>query len=174
MRNLTRRRFIVALAALSGTAGSILNPQLFSLSRAWAESGDASDAGVRRISLRMARLIYPHDALGDEVYAGILDQALENVVSGEEFAAQLDAAAAALDKESGGDWSTVDAAAQVEAMRKVETQPFFAAIVNQVRFGLYFSPAYWAHVGYPGPSKDFGGYLHHGAGEIDWLPEETS
>jgi hypothetical protein len=33
--------------------------------------------------------------------------------------------------------------------------------------------AYWKHVGYPGPSKDFGGYLRRGAGEIDWLGEDS-
>lgn len=174
MQELTRRRFIVALAALSGAAGSALNPQLFSLSRAWAESAAASGEAVRKITVRMARLIYPHDALPDEVYAGILDQALASVATGGEFAAQLDAAAAALDENAGGDWLNLDSTAQVEAMRHIETQPFFVAILNQVRFGLYFSPVYWAHVGYPGPSKDFGGYLHRGAGEIDWLPEESS
>jgi hypothetical protein len=33
--------------------------------------------------------------------------------------------------------------------------------------------AFWQQVGYPGPSKGFGGYLHHGPGEVDWLGEES-
>jgi hypothetical protein len=160
--------------ALTGAAGPILKPDLILMSRAWAESDGASGAASHELAMRFARLLYPHDSLPDEVYAGIIDQALGNVATGKSFAAQLDAAAAELDERAGGDWLQIDTPAQVDAMKSIDTLPIFTAILNQVRFGLYFSPAYWAHIGYAGPSKDFGGYLHHGAGEIDWLPEEVS
>lgn len=58
-------------------------------------------------------------------------------------------------------------------MREIETEPCFVAIRNHVRAGIYYGAAFWKLVGYPGPSKDFGGYLGRGAGEIDWLPEES-
>jgi hypothetical protein len=81
--------------------------------------------------------------------------------------------AAALAAQSGGRWQDLDAAAQIEAMRGLGNEAFFAAIQNQVRAGIYMGAAYWKHVGYPGPSKDFGGYLRRGAGEIDWLGEDS-
>ena len=57
-------------------------------------------------------------------------------------------------------------------MRGIETEAFFVAIQATVQFGVYNDPDFWKHVGYPGPSKGFGGYLHRGAGDIDWLPEK--
>lgn len=169
--NLARRRLLVAIVAFSGAAAIGLEPRLSSLSRAWAESPAQPDAGVRAAMLRMARLLYPHDALPDSVYAGILDRALSDVAAGADFGKQLDQAAAALDARAGRPWQDLDLAAQIAAMRGIETEAFFVAIENAVRAGIYNDPAFWKHVGYPGPSKGFGGYLHHGAGEIDWLPE---
>jgi len=170
--SLTRRRFIVALAALCGAAGSALKPDLFSVSRAWAESAGPPDGALRETMVRMARLLYPHDALSDDVYAAVLDQALSDMASGEAFSRQLDEAAAALAEQTGGAWLGLDPAAQIQAMRDIETEPFFVAVENQVRAGIYMGAAFWKHVGYPGPSKGFGGYRYHGAGDIDWLPEE--
>jgi glycine/D-amino acid oxidase-like deaminating enzyme len=169
--HLTRRRFVVAVIALSGAAGATLSPGLFSLSRAWARSPNRVDEAVRHAMVRMARLLFPHDALADDVYAEVLDRALSDVATGADFAADLEAAFAALADRFGGDWRALDAAGQVEVMQGIETAEFFVAIQNAVRAGIYNGAAFWKHIGYPGPSKDFGGYLGRGAGEIDWLPE---
>ena len=88
---LARRRFVVAIMALSGAAGTALNPQLSLFSRAWAESTGAPDRDVLAAMVRMARLLYPHDALSDDVYAGVLDRALSETAAGAAFAGQLDA-----------------------------------------------------------------------------------
>ncbi|MDX2427662.1 MAG: hypothetical protein QNK22_03140 [Xanthomonadales bacterium] len=168
---LTRRRFIISVIALSGAAGAVVEPGLFALSKAWAESPGRVDETVRRNMVRMARLLYPHDALSDGVYANVLEQTLSNIVSGDIFARQLEEANTALTERSAGAWQDLDLVAQIEAMKSIESETYFAAIQNSVRAGIYNGSAFWKHVGYPGPSKDFGGYLHHGAGEIDWLPE---
>ena len=169
---LTRRRFIAAVVALSGAAGSALHPDLFAVSRAWAGSASPLDDSLRQAMVRMARLLFPHDALADDVYAEILDRALSDTASGEEFAGHLEATADALARQSGDSWAQLDESEQIEAMRRIEAEPYFAAIQNYVRGGIYNGPAFWKHVGYPGPSKGFGGYLHRGAGDIDWLPED--
>jgi len=169
---LTRRRFLVAVIALSGAAGAALEPGLFQLGRAWAETPGQINDTVRFAMVRMARLLYPHDALADEVYADVLDQALTDTATGADFTGQLEEAAAALAERSGGAWQDLDVSAQIEAMQGIETASYFAAIQNSVRNGIYNGAAFWKHVGYPGPSKNFGGHLHHGAGEIDWLPED--
>lgn len=170
---LTRRRFVTALIALAAGAGHALEPRLFSLSRAWAESGGQVAPAVRDAMVSMARLLFPHDALPDDVYAGVLDQALADTAGGAGFAADLDAAAAALSGRAGGAWADLDTAAQIEGLRNLEHEPWFAAIQNQVRVGIYMGAAFWKQVGYPGPSSGFGGYLRRGAGEIDWLGEDA-
>jgi hypothetical protein len=150
-----------------------LKPGLFSLGQAWAEYAGQVDEAVRSAMVRMARLLYPHDTLTDEVYAEVLDRALSETAASGSFSAELDQAAGALAEQSAGAWLELDEPAQIAAMRNIETQPYFLAIQNSVRTGIYNGAAFWRHVGYPGPSKDFGGYLHRGAGDIDWLPEES-
>lgn len=170
---LSRRRFLVSMIALSGAIGTTMRPDLFSASRAWAESTAPLDPALHAAMIRMARLLYPHDALPDDLYADILDQALSDVASSDAFTAQLEAAVAALDATADGSWAELDEAEQIEAMRSVETAPFFLAIRNRVRAGLYMSKGFWNHIGYEGPSRNFGGYLRRGAGDIDWLPEDA-
>jgi hypothetical protein len=170
--HLTRRRFIVSIIALSGATGSALRPELFAVSQAWAQSPVALDPSVRETMVRMARLLFPHDALSDDTYAHVLDQALVDAATSDEFVEQLDAAATALDEQSDDSWDSMEETKQVDAMRMIEAEPYFAAIQERIRFGIYNSPAFWRHVGYPGPSKGFGGYLHRGAGDVDWLPED--
>lgn len=172
--NLARRRLVVAIVAFSCAAAIGLEPRWSLLRRARAESPGQPDTGVRAAMLRMARLLYPHDALPDSVYAGVLDRALSDVAAGADFGRQLDQAAAALDARAGRSWQDLDLAAQVAAMRDIETEAFFVAIENAVRAGIYNDPAFWKHIGYAGPSKGFGGYIRRGAGEIDWLPEKQS
>lgn len=169
---LTRRRFVVSVIALAAATGSILRPGSSAISRALADFASPLDEAVRGPMVRMSRLLFPHDELADDVYEEILDKALSDVAGSDKFAAHLEAAATALAQQSGVPWQTLDEAAQLDAMRNIEAEPFFKAIQNHVRLGVYNSAAFWNHIGYPGPSKGFGGYLHRGAGDIDWLPED--
>ena len=167
---LTRRHFVVSVFALSAAAGSLGRPGPLSISQALAEPAVPLDEADLEAVVRMARLLFPHDALADDVYADILEQAVSETPGGDEFVAYLEAAARALAERSGDSWLTLDDAAQLDLMRSIETEPYFAAMQNQVRLGVYNSAAFWKHIGYPGPSKGFGGYLRRGAGDIDWLP----
>lgn len=168
-----RRRFLVAAIALSGFTAEIFRPSLLGLSKAWAESPGKGDPETMAAMVRMARLLYPHDALSDGFYAEVLDEALSAVASGPAFAGHLDAAAAALDAGRSKRWSELVEAEQIAAMLELEDKDFFAAIRDAVRAGIYLNPVFWQHVGYPGSSKEHGGYLHRGSGDIDWLPEES-
>ena len=159
---LTRRRFVVSAIALAGSPG------LFSLSRAWAEA--PGDEGAIVDMAAMARQLFPHEFLPDSAYANLL----AGLAADEGFAKILDEAAAALEAASGGSWQKLDDADQVETMRAIEGESFFTAITGAVRYGIYHGKDFWEHVGYPGPSKQFGGHLDRGAGEIDWLPEDPS
>jgi len=163
---ITRRRFMIAAIALSGTTASLSVLQPIG---AWAQSNDSRRPG--RDMVRMARLLYPHDALSDGVYAEILGDALSAAAADDSFAVVLDDVGAALESQTGGDFVEADEADQIAAMRAIENESAFATIRATVRDGIYQHPACWEIIGYGGPSFEKGGYLHRGVGEIDWLPE---
>jgi len=163
---ITRRRFMVAAMTLSGTTASMSVLQPISV---WAQASDGGRPDHDMV--RMARLLYPHDALSDDVYAEILGDALSATAVDDSFAVLLDDVGAALDSQMGSDFVTADEAAQIAAMRVIEGDSAFIAIQEAVRTGVYQHPACWEAIGYGGPSFQDGGYLHRGAGEIDWLPE---
>ena len=165
----TRRRFVVAAITFSGLTTATIGVSVLRLGQSWA-AGD--DGDTLAAMTRLARLLYPHDAVPDSVYAEVLDQALSATAgSNGSFARTLTAAEAALDAHGDGDFIFLDETTQIEALRAVEHEGFFAAIQSAVGFRLYNHPAVWRHIGYEGPSWQQGGYLHRGAGEIDWLPE---
>jgi hypothetical protein len=162
----TRRNFIVAAIALSGTAASlsVLRPI-----RAWAEESNSAlpNPGMAR----MARLLYPHDALSDDIYSEILGAALAATAADDSFAVLLADVGDALDSQTGGNFVTADEASQIAAMQSIEGHAAFNIIQAKVQAGVYQHPACWKAIGYGGPSFQAGGYLNRGVGEIDWLPE---
>jgi len=166
-----RRRFLVAAITLSGCAVGILGPSVLQLSRAWAQSGTSLEEDVLRALVQMARRLYPHESISDEVYAEVLDEALASTADDGSLAEMLRSAEQALNAQQLADFINLDADAQIDAMRAVERMSFFTAIQGVVRSRVYYHPAIWNLLGYEGPSFQQGGYLNRGAGEIDWLPE---
>jgi hypothetical protein len=168
--DLARRRFLIGAVAFSGLAVLIGLPAL-GLMRAYAQPAGALDPGTRAAIVRMARLLFPHDAISDAVYAEVLDNALTAIATGAAFANTLGAAEAALNARQPQAFVDLDEAAQIAALQGIERETLFATIQEAVRSRLYNHPAVWALVGYEGPSFERGGYLNQGAGVIDWLPE---
>ena len=159
----TRRRFLVAAVALTGTAGGLRT------ARVWAQQA-ILDADARRTLAAAARRLYPHPALADAVYADILDGAL-NAAAAATLANPVAADAVALEAALPANFLDLEAQAQTAALGSLERTSYFAGMRETVRLSLYNHPALWELVGYGGPSWQQGGYLNRGAGEIDWLPE---
>jgi hypothetical protein len=168
---LNRRRFLVAAITVSGFASGILEPSVLRLSQAWAQSGTSLEEDILRALVQMARRLYPHDTIPDEVYAQVLDDALASTADDQAFEGMLRSAEQALNSQQSADFIDLAAEAQIEAMRAVEQMDFFAAIQGAVKLRIYNHPTVWNLLGYEGPSYQQGGYLYRGAGEIDWLPE---
>jgi hypothetical protein len=169
-QKVSRRRLLIATIAFSGLA-VLGGPPAFRLIRDFVQPDGALNEGARTAMVRMARLLYPHNAIPDDVYAEVLNGALKSVAGDTAFADTLSAAEAALNALQPQAFTELDEAAQIAAMHAVEGQPFFAPIQEAVRSRLYNHPEVWALVGYEGPSYRRGGYLNQGAGVIDWLPE---
>lgn len=128
----------------------------------------------RRALLRMARLLYPHDALDDEIYVEVMQPLLVRANRDVALAADLRAGVAMLDAGAGGDWLAASPDRQLEALERLEDGVFFETMQTAVRARLYRHPAVWNLIGYEGSSVEYGGYIHRGFDDIDWLPEDVS
>jgi len=164
-RNLSRRKFLVATIAYSGLISAGAGAALFRTSAAWAQAPDENAEEFAR----MARLLYPHEDVADGVYAEIIDAILSNTANH----LILDTAVAALNAAQPGNWFDLNIDDQIATMKSVENEPFFTAIQAGVRDRFYTHPKVWEHIGYPGSSVEFGGYVDRGFGDIDWLPEDA-
>lgn len=125
----------------------------------------------RRTLVRMARLIYPHDALDDDVYMDVLQPVLARAKSKKGFAGFLRRGVQMLDAGERGSWLSASRDDQLRALERIKDEWFFKVIQGNVRRGLYERPAVWKLIGYEGSSVEFGGYLHRGFDDIEWLPE---
>ncbi|MEJ2087688.1 MAG: hypothetical protein P8Y69_04275 [Gammaproteobacteria bacterium] len=151
----SRREFL-------GNAGRISLATWAALGRAHlARAAAAGQADTLELLAGVARTIYPHDGLADEVYAGVVGDLLTNpdrrrvLVSG---VAEL------------ADFLTLNDDARVARLQSLEDTEFFVALKTPLMFTLYNTHALWDLIGYPGPSFPEG-YINRGFDDIDWLPE---
>jgi hypothetical protein len=120
---------------------------------------------------KVARQIFPHSKLGDGPYW--------KVVADLDAAAQADPATAKLlsdgvaqlDSSQAAKFAALDDKQQVDALKAIETTPFFQKVRGVELASLYSDPSIFKAMGYQGASYPIGGYLHHGFNDLDWLPE---
>jgi hypothetical protein len=165
----TRRKFLLASLAFSGLMSTGMGAALLRAGSSWAQSsgGNANELA------RMARLLFPHDGVADDVYAEVIDSILTDLANDASMTDMLGEAATALDDAQGGDWFEAGEDAQIAAMKAVEGEAFFGAIHGNVQARFYSHPKVWEHIKYPGSSVEFGGYVDRGFDDIDWLPEDA-
>ena len=165
----SRRRLLVATIAYSGLISTGMGAALLRTSSAWAQSADGNADELTR----MARLLFPHDGIADAVYAEVVDSILSDSANDASMTEMLNQAVAALNAAQSGDWFEIGADNQIKAMKAVENEAFFAAIRGGVSARFYNHPMVWEHIGYPGSSVEYGGYVDRGFDDIDWLPEDA-
>jgi hypothetical protein len=159
---LTRRRLLAAtLVCSSLPIGALVGLRM---GRAWAESQD--DTALTHL----ARLLFPHDGLPDEVYASVMGDVLRTLAADPVTSGLLDTALVALDAQQESTWNDLDETAQVAAVEAVQGEVWFASILGAVRYAFYNDRTVWKHIDYPGSSKEYGGYKDRGFDDIDWLP----
>lgn len=113
-------------------------------------------------TLRVARVMFPHDMLPDIAYAKVV-KALEAE------AETIEQGVTALDDPT--PFLELDADAQLEAVRRLEGTEYFELVRSTAVVELYDNPLVWQALGYEGPSAHLGGYLHRGFDDLDWLPD---
>jgi hypothetical protein len=148
----------------------MLTPTALQWGKAWA-AGDVIHPDNQATLVRVARLLYPHDGLSDDVYQEALVHALDYVANSEEFSQLLKYAEEQLDNIQKVPFLALDEQTQINTLMCIQEKSFFEEILNAVTTALYMHPAVWSMIGYEGPSYMYGGYLHRGAGVIEWLED---
>jgi hypothetical protein len=163
------RRFVLKAAPAAAAVGAAG----LAAADAWAEGGALTPATMKTL-MKVARDIYPHDALGDQYYIAAVtpwndkaaaDPKVKALIEG--GIAQLDAAAMAahaLPYARVG-WEEE----RVALLRGIEKGDFFRALRADLVVSLYNQHDLWPKFGYEGASFDKGGYIERGFNDIDWL-----
>ena len=151
---------VIPVAALSG--------------KAWAATPVAVSPASFATLVKLARDIYPHDKVGDQFYAKVME--------GIDAGAKDDAAAktlledgvaalnkAAVDMTQASYAEMPNEADRVAILKTMETSPFFQKIRGSLVTGLYNNEEVWPLFGYEGESASKGGYINRGFNDVNWL-----
>ena len=117
----------------------------------------------------VARTMYPHDALPDDVYARVGERLAEVAREDPGAARTIEDGVAALD--GARPFTGLPADEQVRTLKRIEGSEFFELVRSTAVVEVYSDQRTWRLVGYEGPSFDQGGYLHRGFNDLDWLPD---
>ncbi len=126
----------------------------------------SEDAGVLA---QVSRLLFPHDALEQSVYLGVVRDIDNDLAAGQAPAELLREIAGMLNEKAGGDWLSSGNEKQVAILKSLEGSELFKYLHGRSLNTLYQDPVVWALLGYEGSSVEHGGYLHRGFNDIDWL-----
>ncbi|MGE0826369.1 MAG: hypothetical protein AB7G75_32690 [Candidatus Binatia bacterium] len=175
-KGINRREFlqtsslIIAGVGVIGSTGTLL----FDPTRAWALATTTLDEHAAKTLVLMCRHLYPHQTIEEAQYAKTVEGFDKKAGSDPAFAKLLQDGVAALDSAAKGKWLEADDKAKLEALKSMETSPFFQTVRGTLvgADGPYNLPAVWKQFGYPGPSWQLGGYIARGFDDIKWLPKE--
>ena len=113
--------------------------------------------------------LFPHKDPSDEIYSRAVRK-IEQRLNGtteplvHEGLQRLDQLA------GGGYWLDKADSRRIALLNQIQTTPFFELIRGNAVETIYRDNATWKFLGYGGSSIEYGGYLHRGFDDIDWLP----
>lgn len=135
------------------------------------ERSDVIGEDRRRILVRMARVMFPHESLSDGPYQRMIDALLVDAAATPRLAGLLVQGTTDLDGAAGGDFTQLDDEAAYVLLERIQETPFFVAVKTRAITTLYSDHEVWEALGYEGPSFDKGGYRSRGFDDLDWLPD---
>jgi hypothetical protein len=160
------KRALEATAVVVVAAGGTVT--IAASNGAWAMTLKTLDAHDARVLLKMARQLYPHDALGDIYYAQAVEGLDAKSAADPELQALLKSGVAELDGAMGVPFLQLSDGYQVEALEQLESGVFFQTVRGHTVVALYDNPLVWPHFGYQGSSFEYGGYLLRGFQDAGW------
>jgi hypothetical protein len=165
----SRRRFLqgTGLVAMGFATGGTI---ICAADYAWALSTTAIDAHTAETLLVVARQLFPHDRLGDQYYASVVDALDKQAASDPAARKLLTDGVGRLDAARGIAWVQLSNGARDAVLKSVETSEFFTTVRTATINNLYTNPLVYRFFGYEGSSVEHGGYIHRGFDDVGWLP----
>jgi hypothetical protein len=162
-----RREFLGASGVLTGliAAGSPL--ALLAPSRAWAVDLKVLTSTEGATLMAVARTIAPHEKLDDAAYALVIQSIDADASKDAQMLRMLRDGSHQL----GGGFAAASEPTRVQALKAVESSPFFQTLRVKTLGTLYATPLAYAYFGYEGEAFSKGGYLLRGFNDLRWLPE---
>jgi hypothetical protein len=128
------------------------------------------DAHTAQTLLVMARQLFPHDRLGDQYYAAVVE-AIDKQATGDAALRKLLAdGVTSLDGARGIPWVELSNGARNAVLKTMEATEFFSSIRMATINNLYTNPLVYRFFGFEGSSVEHGGYVNRGFDDIGWLP----
>ena len=169
---LDRREFLRSAAKTAAGVAMVAGvPTIIAGNGAWAMTLSRMSAGEAEALLRMTRLIFPHDSLGDVYYATVVEELDGKAAKDPALAETIKLGIAELDQAMGVPWLRLSEGAQLEMLQKIEPGPFFQGVKGHTVVALYNNKLLWPQFGYQGSSFEHGGYLLRGFQDAGWTLE---
>jgi hypothetical protein len=137
---------------------------------AWSLSTTAIDAHTAQTLLVMARQLFPHDRLGDQYYAAVVDAVDKRAAGDPTLRKILADGVARLDGARGIPWLQLSNDARIDVLKSTEGSEFFVTLRFATINNLYTNPLVYRFFGFGGSSVEHGGYINRGFDDIGWLP----
>jgi hypothetical protein len=135
----------------------------------WAMTLAKLDKQTAQTLIRVARDMYPHESIEDAIYAKVIEKLDQGAAKDEKAATVLADGVKTLN--AGGAYAGLPEPKRLALLKSIETTPFFQSIRGAMVNNFYNDEAVWKKLGYEGPSAEFGGYIHRGFDDINWLPK---
>ncbi|MBO0595387.1 hypothetical protein I2485_10980 [Nesterenkonia sp. E16_7] len=126
---------------------------------------------ARQTLIRVLRVAFPHERVPDGPYERTADTILTEAQNETWFRVALTQGLLSLNQLADGDFRSLDDAAALRVLRRVEGTEFFGFVRRTAVLNLYDDAEVWTELGYEGASYDKGGYLSRGFNDLDWLPD---
>ena len=171
---ISRRRFLESSGQSAAAVVVVLasgTTMLMAPDGAWAATLEAIPTHDAQVLLRALRVIYPHDALGDQYYARVVAALDADAKGSGDTAALLKDGVAALDQAMPVAFLDLSEGHQLAVLEAMQDDAFFQALRGKTIGVLYNDERVWQAFGYEGSSYELGGYFERGFQDLGWLPD---
>ena len=168
-----KRREFLKTSALVVAGTAVAGSGLMNVAGAGEWTGRLGTLNPHEAStlLAMARRIFPHRGIDDSCYLKVVEVLDANSKSDPAVAKMLSEGVVALDGSGGTKFADLKENDQIIALEAVQTTPFFQKVRGTELESLYSNPGTWKAFGYQGPAYAYGGYIHRGFNDLNWLPD---